>query len=324
MEKVLLTGATGFIGYNIALELLNSSYALRLLVRNNNPFPDNDLVECVYGDIQNYHDVESAINGCDYVIHTAGLFTFDSRDKKAIYATNVDGTRNVCLAIANNQNIKRFIYTSSAATIGKAKQGLSSETTTFNLWNISSHYKKSKVLAERVVCDFLEKYSIPVVILNPSLPLGSYDKKPTPTGMMVKSFLDSKRISFIDGGFNFVHVKDVAKLHVLALKSGNVGEKYIVGNANLDLESFYKLLQPYNPQVRLAKVPYVLALLFSFLHAVIEKLKGNIPYVTPRGVQLSRKKMFYDNTKVKETFGYEFIPIQDAIQDSVMWFFNKK
>lgn len=319
-ERVFLTGATGFIGYNIALELLASGYQVRILVRKSNPFPDNEAIECVYGDILNYDDIQTSLIGCDYVIHTAGLYTFDPKLKELIYKTNIEGTRNVCMAVAQNENIKRLVYTSSAATIGKNKNGLSDEDTKFNLWSISSSYKKSKVLAENIVHKFYTESNLPVIILNPSLPLGSYDIKPTPTGLMVKDFLQSDSVSFIDGGFNFVHVKDVAQIHVLALKLGRLGEKYIIGNANLDLIDFYQKLQQYKPKVKLIKVPYLVALFFSFIHSNIRRLAGKEPKVTPRGVQLSKKKMFYNNEKVKRDFSYRFIPIEIAIQESIDWF----
>ena len=322
-EKVLLTGATGFIGYNIALELLDYGYKVRILCRKENPFPDDEFVECVYGDVINYSDVESSLVGCDYVIHTAGVFTFDSKQKELIYKTNIEGTRNICMAVVQNKNIKRLVYTSSAATIGKEKFGLSDERTKFNLWSISSYYKKSKVLAENVVHNFYCEYNLPVIILNPSLPLGPYDVKPTPTGMMVKDFLLSNKVAFIDGGFNFVHVKDVARIHVLALKQGKVGEKYIVGNTNLSLANFYKALRSYKPDVKLIQVPYFMALLFSFMHSIIKDVIGGKPKVTPRGIQLSRKKMYYNNEKVKKDFSYEFIPFEKALQDSVAWFSAK-
>lgn len=180
-------------------------------------------------------------------------------------------------------------------------------------------------MSENVVYDFYAECNLPVIILNPSLPLGPHDIKPTPTGMMVKDFLQSKsnKVTFIDGGFNFVHVKDVARIHVLALKQGRIGERYIIGNANLSLADFYRALRLYKPDVKLVKVPYFMALLFSFIHSIIKSITRGEPKVTPRGVQLSRKKMFYDNKKVKEDFSYEFIPFEKAIQDSVAWFSSK-
>lgn len=321
-NKILLTGATGFIGYNIATTLLDNGYAVRMLVREPvlNRLKHKN-AEFIIGDIRNYDDVWKAIDGCDIVIHTAGLFTFDNSRRDEIYEVNVKGTENICKAIVENRAIQRFVYTSSAATIGKAHHALSDENTNFNLWKISSHYKKSKVLAENVVWKYHEQDNIPAIILNPSLPLGYYDIRPTSTGMMVKSFLRATKKVYINGGFNFVHVDDVAKAHVLAITTGRIGERYIIGGTNLTLKEFYQKLQKYKQSTKIVKVPYYVALLGAWLNVVFRTLlKRKQPSITPRGVQLSRKKMFYDTTKSQKELGIRYTPIDKAIHDSVEWF----
>jgi dihydroflavonol-4-reductase len=266
--KILLTGASGFIGYNIVKQLTDYGHNVRMLVRKNDKllhFPNSGIV---LGDVRNRVDVMKVIQGCDIVIHTAGLFTFDPSKKDEIYDINVNGTENICKAVLENK-IKRFIYTSSAATIGKSKELLSDENTSFNLWNISSHYKKSKVLAENVVIDYFRKYDIPVIILNPSLPLGKYDFKPTSTEMMVKSFIDSKVKACINGGFNFVHVDDVAKAHRLCIDKGRIGERYIIGNENISLKGLYEKIQIYVPEGKRINIPYPVALVGAGANVLI-------------------------------------------------------
>ncbi len=319
MDKILLTGGTGFIGYNIALQLFSQGYHVRLFTRGKKPFFESDYVEYAFGDVRNYNDILSAMHGCNIVIHSAGLFTFDSKKRKEIYDINVMGTHNICRAILECK-INRFIYTSSAATIGKQKGRVSDENTEFNLWSISSHYKKSKVLAEDIVWSFFKKYNIPVIVLNPSLPLGYYDIRPTSTGMMVKNFLSSKQQVYINGGFNFVHVKDVAKAHLLAINRGRIGEKYIIGHENMELCDFYKILQQYNRGIMLKEIPYFFAYLGSFFVAFLSYIRGKEPSVTPRGVQLSKKKMFYNSIKSQKELGLVYTPIEEAIKDSVEWF----
>lgn len=318
-SKILLTGATGYIGYNIAKQLLQTGYSLRFFVRNPKDCILGMNAEIITGDIRCYSDVENAVSGCDYVIHAAGLFTFDELRKKEIYDVNVNGTKNICEAV-KKCNIKRLVYTSSAATIGKSNAGLSDENTKFNLWNISSHYKKSKVMAENIVIDYYERYDIPAIILNPSLPLGKYDFKPTSTGMMVKSFLESKKQMYINGGFNFVHVNDVAKSHILALSKGRIGEKYIIGNENLLLRDFYRRLQKYNLDAKIIQIPYGIALFAAWLNTICCYVKGKQPSITHKGVQLSKKKMFYNNAKSRNELGVQYTPIEQAIEDSVTWF----
>lgn len=322
-KRVLLTGATGFIGYNIAVKLLNDGYVVRMLVRARKDGLNHKNAEFFIGDIRNYDDVEMATKGCDVAIHTAGLFTFDNSLKDEIYDINVRGTENVCKAVMANK-VQRFIYTSSAATIGKATSSLSTEETAFNLWKISSHYKKSKVIAEDIVRKYYNDHNMPVIILNPSLPLGYYDFRPTPTGMMVKSFLSSKKKMFINGGFNFVHVDDVAKSHVLAISNGRLGEKYIIGNENLSLKIFYEKMQKYRPNVKIVQIPYLVALLGAWIDVVCSLFTNKQPSITPQAVQLSRKKMFYDTSKSQKELGIKYTPIDMAIQDSIKWFSNTK
>lgn len=324
-QIIFLTGSTGFIGYNIARQLLKTGYTVRMLARTDNHILVHENAEYVSGDIRNYEDVRKSMKGCNIVIHTAGLFTFDTSLRNDIYETNVTGTENICKAVVENKP-ERFIYTSSAATIGKDKdyKCLSNENTKFNLWKISSHYKKSKVLAEEIVLRYYMEYAIPVVILNPSLPLGAYDFKPTSTGMMIKSFLNSSMKIYINGGFNFVHVNDVAKAHILALQRGRTGQKYIIGNENLLLKEFYQKLLKYKPDTKIKQVPYFVALLGAWVAVMFGLLTKKQPVVTPRVVQLSGKKMFYDTSKSQEELGIKYTSVDEAIKDSVNWFMNNK
>lgn len=324
MKKViLLTGSTGFIGHNIAKLLVQEDFELRLFVRKEIPHTRHHNIKYVFGDIRNYEDVLKAAEGCDIVIHSAGLFTLNQMKKDEIYEVNVKGTENICKACIALK-IERLIYTSSAATIGKSASKLSDETTEFNLWNISSHYKKSKVLSEKIVFEYFNQYSLPVIILNPSLPLGNFDFKPTSTGAMVESFIKTKKVIYINGGFNFVHVEDVAKAHLLAINRGTIGERYIIGNANMELVEFYRRLCKIFPKNKITQIPYLIALSFSYLIVFYSFLRRKEPEITPQGVMLSRKKMFYDNTKSKRDLGLDYRPIDEALKESVNWFNFKK
>ena len=324
MKKILLTGSTGFIGYNILKILLEKNdISLKLFVHKRKSLEKHQGVEYVYGDIRNLSDVDKAVCGCDIIYHTAGLFTFNPKLKDEIYAINVGGTENICEAAVTHK-VKRFIYTSSAATIGKSKSRLSNEKSKFNLWEISSDYKKSKVLAEDVVLKYFKEKSLPAIILNPSLPIGKFDFRPTPTGNIVKRYIDQKIILYTDGGFNFVNVKDVAYAHYLAEQNGKIGQKYIIGYKNLTLKEFYSLVSKIDQAKKHIRVPFHLALSLAYLNKVFSVAFRKEAKITPEGLKLAKKTMFYDNSKSISDLGMKYSKIEKGIRDSILWFKNQK
>ncbi|AEG60449.1 NAD-dependent epimerase/dehydratase family protein [Desulforamulus ruminis] len=324
MQRVFVTGGTGFIGYHIAKRLLQNGYNVRLLVHSSRRKLDilfHPKVEVVTGDILDVDGLRQAMRGCGIVYHAAGIVTFNPSLAVRNYAVNVQGTENICRLVLE-LGIEKLIYTSSAATIGKNPSGLSDETTAFNLWDISSHYKKSKVLAENKVMEFYKNFALPVVIVNPSVPIGTHDFRPSPSGSLVINHLKSKKpLIYAEGGMNFVDVEDVALGHLMAEKKGKVGERYILGNQNLSIYQFYNLLDTVSDKKTIkVKCPYWAALLVGKLSQQRVRHSTREPKYASEGVKLMRKKMFYDVSKARKELGISFTPLENACRKALRWF----
>lgn len=321
--RALLTGATGFVGGAVLRALVRAGHDVRVLVR-----PDADRsnicdmpVEVYHGDIRDRDAVARATVGCQQVYHVAALYKLWVRRKAEMYACNVTGTENI-LAAAREQHVEKVIYTSSVATLGIPKDGTpGTETTPVALSDMIGHYKRSKFLAEQVVLRAVQE-GLPVVIVNPSTPVGAADLKPTPTGKMIVDFLNGKMWGFIDTGLNLVDVDDVAAGHLLAAEKGRVGEKYILGNANLTLPQILMILSELTnfPAPRF-RVPYALALSAAYVDAALARLwPWREPSIPPVGVKLSKKKMFFDATKAVRDLDLPQTPVREALRKAVVWY----
>lgn len=321
--KALVTGATGFVGASVARELLRAGHEVRLIVR---PEADRrqvrDLsVEICHGDLRDLDSLRRATAGCAQVYHVAALYKLWVRYQREIYECNVTGTDNVLMA-ARDSGVEKVIYTSSVATLGVAGDGtLGNEDTPVSLADMVGHYKRSKFLAEQVALRYVRE-GLPVVIVNPSTPVGIGDLKPTPTGKLIVDFLNGKMPGYVDTGLNLVDVEDVARGHLLAADNGQVGEKYILGHENLTLQQIFGLLAELTgrraPQF---KVPYALALGVAYVDAALARLvPGREPFAPPVGVKLSRKRMFFDSSKAVRVLGLPQTPVREALRKAVQWF----
>jgi dihydroflavonol-4-reductase len=243
------------------------------------------------------------------------------RHKQEIYESNVTGTENV-LRAARVCNAEKIIYTSSVATLGLPESGApGTEETPVSLTDMVGHYKRSKYLAEQVALRYAGE-GLPVVIVNPSTPVGIADVKPTPTGKIIVDFLTGKMPAYVDTGLNLIDVEDVAAGHLLAAEKGRVGEKYILGNENLTLQQILVLLSEIadRPAPRF-KVPYLLALGVAYADAAAARLiPGREPSIPPVGVKLSKKKMFFDASKAVRELGLPQTPVREALRKAVAWF----
>jgi dihydroflavonol-4-reductase len=321
--RVLVTGATGFVGGMVARELVRAGREVRLLVR---PTADHhnlrDLsVEVALGDVRDLDSVMRATAGCMQVYHVAALYKLWVRHRQEIYDCNVTGTENV-LKAARAKAIERVIYTSSVATLGLPEDGTpGNEETPVSLAHMIGHYKRSKYLAEQVALRYAAE-GLPVVIVNPSTPVGVGDLKPTPTGKLIVDFLNGRMPGYVDTGLNLVDVEDVARGHLLAAEKGRVGEKYILGHENLTLQQILLLLAELTGRsAPRFKVPYALALSVAYMDAALARLvPGREPFAPPVGVKLSKKKMFFDPSKAVCELGWTQIPVREALQKAVRWF----
>jgi dihydroflavonol-4-reductase len=321
-RRALLTGGTGFVGAHVARALLERGDRVRCLVRAGSR-RDNLAglgVEWVEGDLRRPETLEGAAAGCREVYHCAADYRLWAPDPAEIYATNVEGTRHL-LAAAAAAGAERVVYTSSVGALGLHPDGSpADETTPVALSDMIGHYKRSKFLAERLAEEAAARGE-PVVIVNPSTPVGDLDIKPTPTGQMVVDFLNRKVPAYVDTGLNLVDVRDVAQGHLLAAERGRPGEKYILGGRNLTLKEIFDLLSELtglpSPKVRL---PHAVPMAFAALATGWARLTGRPPRVSLESVRMSKKRMFFDGGKAVRELGMPQSPIEGALERAVAWF----
>jgi dihydroflavonol-4-reductase len=322
--KALVTGASGFIGSAVLRRLLAGGIAVRALVR-----PRSDrrnlaglACEIATGDLADPASLAAALAGCDLLFHVAADYRLWVPDPETTYRVNVEGTRSLMRA-ALAAGVDRVVYTSSVATLGLNADGSpADEDTPSALGDMIGHYKRSKFLAEAEVRRMAREEKLPVVIVNPSAPVGPRDVRPTPTGRMIVEAASGKMPAYVDTGLNVVHVDDVAEGHVLALERGEIGERYILGGENMSLREILgevaRLVGRKPPRLRL---PHGLVL--PIAHAaegVARLLGGREPIVTVDGVKLARKFMYFRCDKASRTLGYRPRPAAEALADAVAWF----
>lgn len=321
--KVFLTGATGFVGAHVARHLAQQGAQLRMLVRATSNLGNIEGLggETVVGDLLQPDALQSAIRGCDAVMHVAADYRLWVRDPKAMYAANVEGTRAL-LRIAGEEAVPRFVYTSSVATMGFKSDGtIVDETTPVSIADMIGHYKRSKFMAEQVAVE-AARAGQQVVILNPTTPIGAQDVKPTPTGRIVVDFLNRKFPAYVDTGLNLVDVSEVARTHGAALEAGRPGERYILGGENLTLKQILDKMSAITglPSPTL-KVPHAVAMTFAFFDETITgRLLGKEPRATVEAVRMGRKKMFASSAKAERELGFRKIPVYEALRAAIDWF----
>ena len=318
----LVTGGTGFVGANLVRELLQSGQTVRVLVRPQSAkgVLEGCMAEIAEGDILDIGALRRAVTGCRVVYHVAADYRLWVPDPAAIYRTNVEGTRHVLTAAAE-AGAERVVYTSTVGALGIPPDGSpGTETTPVSLSDMVGHYKRSKFLAERVAEELLLR-GAPVVIVNPSAPVGPWDAKPTPTGKMIVDFLKGKMFAYLDTGLNLVHARDVARGHLLAAERGMVGEKYILGNRNCALLEIFRMLSGITglpaPRVR---APYAVAWLGAAAMEGWARLSGKPPDVPLAAVRMAAKRMFFNPAKAIRELGLPQTPVDEALHDAVEWF----
>ncbi len=320
--KTFITGATGFIGASIVRELLKDGREVRALVRSgsNTANLDGLDVELWQGDLRDAHGLEQGLKGCDVLYHAAADYRLWTRTPEEMYRINVDGTAAILEAALRN-GLSRVVYTSSVGTLGNPGDGTpGTEATPVTLDDMVGHYKKSKFLAERTAERFVEK-GLPLVIVNPSTPVGPLDIKPTPTGKIIVDVLNRRMPAYLDTGLNIIAVEDCARGHILAEQKGRIGEKYILGNTNLTLRDIFGLLEEITglaaPKVRL---PYLPILLAAYVNEGISRITGKEPLIPLAGVQMAAKFMFFDSSKAVSELGLPQTAVKDALERAVEWF----
>ncbi len=320
----LVTGGTGFVGANVVRALLKRGERVRVLARvgGDRRAIESLPVEVVEGDLLDRASVERAVAGARTVYHVAADYRLWAPDPRPLYRTNVDGTRAV-LEAACQAGAERIVYTSTVGALGLPKDGTpGTEETPVAVADMVGPYKTSKFLAEELARDFARR-GAPVVILNPSAPIGPWDVKPTPTGQMILDFLTGRMWATLDTGLNIVHVRDVAEGHLLAAERGRIGERYILGHANLSLEELCRRLAPITgrrpPRVR---VPYAVAWLGAAVMEGTARVTGGTPQASLTAVRMARKHMYFSPAKAVHELGLPQTDVEEALRDAVTWFFD--
>jgi len=320
--KTLVTGATGFLGSHVARQLAERGEDVRVLVRASSDTRalDGFQAERCVGDLRDSASLTRAMAGVGRVFHVAADYRLWARDPREIYDSNVTGTRNL-LDAARNAGVEKFIYTSTVATIAVERPGeLPNESTQSSLSEMIGHYKRSKFEAEQCAMGAAET-GLPVVIVNPTTPVGPGDWKPTPTGKIVVDFLNGRMPGYVDTGLNFVPVEDCATGHLLAAERGRVGERYILGGQNLTLKAMLDMLAAINgrPTPRW-KVPHAVAYAAACADTVVSRLLGREPQIPLEGVRMARHKMFVDASKAGRELGFAPGPVEPALERAVRWY----
>jgi len=242
-------------------------------------------------------------------------------DPAAMYATNVQGTRDL-LAAATAAGVEKIVYTSTVGALGNPGDGTpGAEDTPVALADMVGHYKRSKFLAEEIALEFARQ-GLPVVLVHPSAPVGPGDNRPTPTGQIIVDYLQGRMPAYLETGLNLVHVRDVAQAHLLAEARGRVGEKYILGNQNLSLSEIFQMLAAITgipaPRVRL---PYWPILALSYLDEFwATHVSGKAPRMPVAGVKMAKKFMYFDSSKAIRELGLPRTPVRQALAEAVAWF----
>jgi dihydroflavonol-4-reductase len=321
--KVFLTGATGFVGSHVARRYAEAGAQLRLLTRSSSNMAALEGIdaETVVGDLCRPSSLKSAIQGCDAVVHVAADYRLWVRDPQTMYAANVEGTREL-LRMAREAGVRRVVYTSSVATMGFKTDGtIVDEDTPVSIADMIGHYKRSKFLGEQEAIKAAQAGQ-QVMILNPTTPIGTADRKPTPTGQIIVDFLNRKFPAYVDTGLNLVDVGEVARINLVALERGTPGERYILGGENLTLKQILDRMSSITglPSPTM-KVPHAVAMAFAFFDENITgRLRGKEPRATVEAVRMGKKMMFASSAKAVRELGFEIVPVYHALRTAIEWF----
>jgi dihydroflavonol-4-reductase len=320
-DRMLVTGASGFVGSAVARLLASRGSRVRVLARKTSPrtnFADIDC-EIAEGDLRDPASLAAAMKDVRHLFHVAADYRLWARDPQEIVRNNREGTRNIMQA-ARAAGVERIVYTSSVATLKPKQTGDAAEEDRATVETAIGFYKKSKVAAERVVEEMVAD-GLSAVLVSPSTPIGPRDIKPTPTGRIIVEAASGRMPAYVDTGLNLVHVDDVAEGHLLALDKGRIGETYILGGQNATLADMLAAIAARTgrkpPKVRLPRGPlYPLALAAE----TFARLSGREPFVTVDALDMSKHHMFFSSAKAERELGFRARPYGAALDDALAWF----
>jgi dihydroflavonol-4-reductase len=324
-DLTFVTGATGFVGSHVARLLLQRGDRVRILARNSSRKANVEGLGCeiVIGDLRDANSLQRCIQGCRKVYHVAADYRLWARNPQDIYDNNVGGTRNL-LSACCEAGVEKVVYTSTVGTIGMRKDGLpADEDSPVKLDDMIGHYKRSKFMAEQVAHEFAAS-GLPLVVVNPTTPIGAGDIKPTPTGKIILDFIRGRMPAYVDTGLNMVGVEDVALGHILAEDKGKIGERYILGGENWSLvEILETLARVSGRHTRRVPIPWIIALLAAYMdQLVMGTILRREPFIPLEGVRMARYKMYVSSEKARKELGYNPRPVEQALLEAVEYFLH--
>jgi len=320
-QKILVTGAAGFLGSHLTRQLVTRGTDVRVLLRpssSNRAIADLPL-EYMTGDLRDAASLDRALAGVQRVFHVAADYRLWSKRSQDIYDSNVGGTKNL-LEAAKRAGVEQFIYTSTVATIAVDRPEHPNELTDAKLDEMVGHYKRSKWLAEKEVLQ-AAKQGFPAVVAMPTTPVGPWDWKPTPTGKIILDFLNGKMPGYVETGLNFVGVEECAAGHILVSEKGVIGERYLLGAENLTLKGVLDILSEITglPAPSL-KIPHGLALGVAYAETAFSRLIGREPQIPVEGVKIAQHMMFVDCARAKRELAFQAGPVAAAFERAVRWY----
>ncbi len=325
-DLTFVTGATGFVGSHVLRQLLRRGDRVRVLARDSSRKANVEAFGCemVIGDLKDSMSMVRCVQGCRRVYHVAADYRLWVRNPQEIYDSNVGGTRNL-LSACCEAGIEKVVYTSTVGTIGVRTDGVpADEDSPVKLDDMIGHYKRSKFMAEQVAMEFAAS-GLPLVIVNPTTPVGRGDIKPTPTGKMILDFVRGRMPAYVDTGLNIVNVEDVARGHILAESRGRVGERYILGGENMSLNRIFEVLASIcGKRAPRFRIPYFVALISGYLDNLFTgTVLRREPFIPIDGVRMARYKMYVKSDKARQVLGYNPGPAEQALREAAEYFLSE-
>jgi dihydroflavonol-4-reductase len=320
-DLVLVTGASGFVGSAIASTFRSNGFRVRVLVRSSSPRTNIDSRdEVAVGDLLDRASLAAAMHGARYLIHAAADYRLWTPSPEELMRVNVEGTRTI-MEEALRAGIERIVYTSSVATFDLRAGGIADETRQLPADAAVGSYKRSKVVAENIVADMVARDHLPAVIVNPSTPIGPRDVRPTPTGRIIIEAASGRMPAFVETGLNFVHVDDVAEGHLIALRRGRTGERYILGGENVTLRQVLTdIATIVGGRPPLMRLPRAAVYPIAFGAEMMARVTGKEPFATVDGLRMSRYMMHFDDAKARHELGYTSRDYREALREAIEWF----